>query len=149
MQSSTIAIFERKKIYKNFQLLNSFQFLVIKTLDLELDPDSDPLWDLHPDPDPHNPAQRDADWIQKQYPIKTQNFGKVVFPFLWGGGGNQNTKTLLVVKRLQAKLQDIKISKFYQFLHMFQLVKYFFLKPEPMGSDMLGKIKRELVLWDQ
>jgi hypothetical protein len=44
-----------KKILKKFPAVNFFQFLVIKTLDLELDPH----WDL--DPDPHSEKNLDPD----------------------------------------------------------------------------------------
>jgi hypothetical protein len=47
--------------------------------------------------------------------------------------------------------QDIKISQFSNFTNFsaFSIgCKYFFSKPEHLGSDMLAKITRELVLWD-
>jgi hypothetical protein len=69
------------------------------------------------------------------------------------GGGNQNIKKLRVVKRLQEKLpdygQDMKISKFYQFLHMFNWLNVFFSKPEPLGPELLANIMRELVLCEK
>jgi hypothetical protein len=46
-----IAIFDQRnrvRYIKKFPPVNFFQFLVIKALDLELDPD--PHWDLDPDP---------------------------------------------------------------------------------------------------
>jgi len=42
-----------KKISNFFAAVNLFQFLVIKTLDLELDPDPDPQLEKILDPDPH------------------------------------------------------------------------------------------------
>jgi hypothetical protein len=50
-----------------------------------------------------------------------------------------------LVKRLKAKLQDIKISKFLPISLHVQLAKNFISKPEPLGP---AKIMRELVLWD-
>jgi hypothetical protein len=40
-------------IKKFFSAVNFFQFLVIETLDSELDPDPDPQIGKMPDPDPH------------------------------------------------------------------------------------------------
>jgi hypothetical protein len=45
------AIFDPKNIKKKFYSCNFFQFLVIKTLDSELDPD--PQLGKMQDPDPH------------------------------------------------------------------------------------------------